>query len=160
MAIIPGQCASLCLLNSSLFHFLAWCATTASQIRVGQAQPRCAVEDAMTAKIQFGLFALIALSALAAVYVSVLIARRQDLPSAARRAFLLSNVSLIFCLAATIAGISFYSRAHFWGKALLILAAIFLILKFVFVRRFAHLIRRGQTASQHSVVTGPVGRRT
>jgi hypothetical protein len=114
----------------------------------------------VTAKIQFGLIALIALSALAAVYVSVLIARRQDLPSAARHAFLLSNVSLIFCLAAAIAGVSLYSRAHFWGNALLILAAIFLVLKFVFVRRFAHLIRRGQTVSQHSAVPDAVGKRT
>ncbi|MGB7227412.1 MAG: hypothetical protein WBD26_06610 [Candidatus Acidiferrales bacterium] len=111
----------------------------------------------MTPKIQFGLIALITLSALAAVYVSVLIARRQDLPSAARRAFLLSNVSLIFCLAA---GIALYSRVHFWGNALLILAAIFLVLKFAFVRRFAHLIRRGQPASQHSAVADAVGKRT
>ena len=114
----------------------------------------------MTPKIQFGLIALITLSALAAVYVSVLIARRQDLPSAARRAFLLSNVSLIFCLAAVIAGIALYSRVHFWGNALLILAAIFLVLKFAFVRRFAHLIRRGQPASQHSAVADAVGKRT
>jgi hypothetical protein len=82
------------------------------------------------------------------------------LPSAARRAFLLSNVSLIVCLAAAIAGISLYSRAHSWGNALLILAAIFLILKFIFVRRFAHLIRRGPTASPHSAVAGAVGKRT
>lgn len=114
----------------------------------------------MTAKIQFGLIALIILSAGAAVYVSLLIARRQDLPSAARRAFLFSNVSLIFCLAAAIAGISIYSRMHFWGNALLILAAIFLILKFVFVRRFAHLIRSGQARSSNAGVARAVSKRT
>lgn len=100
----------------------------------------------MTTNVQVGLIVLIILSAGAAVFVSVLIARRHDLPAAARRAFLLSNVSLIFCLAAAIAGISIYSRVHFWGNALLILAAALLILKFVFVRRFAHLIRSGERA--------------
>ncbi len=110
----------------------------------------------MTARIQFGLLALIALSALAAVYVSVLIGRRQDLPSAARRAFLLSNVALIFCLAAAIAGFSIYLRMHFWGNFLLALAAIFLVLKFAFVRRFAHLIRGKHPAgsSPHVVDKG------
>lgn len=101
----------------------------------------------MTPIIKFGLIALIILSVGAAVCVSVLIARRQDLPVAARRAFLFSNVSLIFCLAAAVAGISIYSRVHFWGNAFLILAAAFLILKFVFVRRFAHLIRAGESAA-------------
>ncbi|MGB6624602.1 MAG: hypothetical protein WBE43_07430, partial [Candidatus Acidiferrales bacterium] len=95
----------------------------------------------MNAKIQFGLLSLIALSALAAIYVSVLIARRQDLPSAARRAFLLSNVALIFCLASAVAGISIYAATHFWGNVLLGLAVAFLILKFILVRQFAHLIR-------------------
>ncbi|MGB6877762.1 MAG: hypothetical protein WBD87_17195 [Candidatus Acidiferrales bacterium] len=113
----------------------------------------------MTAKIQFGLIALIVLSAAAAVFVSVLIARRQDLPSAARRAFLLSNVSLIFCLAAFIIGISIYSRMHFWGNFLLALAAIFLVLKFVLVRRFAHLIRSGRGPSA-TTVTGVASKRT
>lgn len=114
----------------------------------------------MTTKIQLGLIALIILSAGAAVYVSVLIARRQDLPAAARRAFLLSNVSLIFCLASAIAGISIYSRMHFWGNSLLLLAAIFLILKFVFVRRFAHLIRSGQARSSNVGVARAVSKRT
>ncbi len=114
----------------------------------------------MTAKIQLGLIALIILSAGAAIFVSILIARRQDLPAAARRAFLFSNVSLIFCLAAAIAGISLYSRAHFWGNALLVLAAIFLILKFVFVRRFAHLIRRGQAVISSPAVVRAVSKRT
>jgi hypothetical protein len=103
----------------------------------------------VTAKIQFGLAALVILSAGASVYVSLLIARRRDLPAAARRAFLFSNVSLIFCLAAAIAGISVYSRAQVWGNSLLFLAAFFLVLKFVFVRRFAHLIRSGQTRTSN-----------
>jgi hypothetical protein len=103
----------------------------------------------VTAKIQVGLIALIILSAVAAVYISVLIARRQDLPLAARRAFLFSNVSLIFCLAAAIAGFSVYLQMHFWGSFLFAVAAAFLILKFAFVRRFAHLIRGvNRTASQ------------
>lgn len=114
----------------------------------------------MTAKIQIGLIALIMLSAGAAVFVSVLIARRQDLPAAARRAFLLSNVSLVFCLAAAIAGVSVYSRMHFWGNALLILAALFLVLKFVFVRRFAHLIRSGQRAASNPAVARAATKRT
>lgn len=114
----------------------------------------------MTFKIQIGLIALIILSAGAAVVVSVLISRRQDLPSAARRAFLFSNVSLIFCLAAAIAGISIYSRMHAWGNSLLILAGLLLILKFVFVRRFAHLIRSGSAAAANSQVTHVVGKRT
>lgn len=114
----------------------------------------------MTAKIQIGLVALIILSAGAAVFVSILIAKRQDLPAAARRAFLLSNVSLIFCLTAAIAGVSIYSRTHSWGNALLILAAFFLILKFVFVRRFAHLIRSGQRAASNTAVARAVTKRT
>ncbi|MGB6484811.1 MAG: hypothetical protein WBE86_15100 [Candidatus Acidiferrales bacterium] len=109
--------------------------------------------------VRTGLILLIVLSAGAAVFVSVLIARRQDLPSAARRAFLLSNVSLIFCLAAFIIGISIYSRMHFWGNFLLALAAIFLVLKFVFVRRFAHLIRSGRGPSA-TTVTGVANKRT
>ncbi|MGC1105340.1 MAG: hypothetical protein WA876_02270, partial [Candidatus Acidiferrales bacterium] len=107
----------------------------------------------------FGLIALIVLSAAAAVYVSVIIARRQDLPSAARRAFLLSNVSLIFCLAAFIIGISIYSRMHFWGDVLLGLAGAFLVLKFVLVRQFAHLIRGGIVSSD-SHATPTSGRRS
>jgi hypothetical protein len=114
----------------------------------------------VTTKIQIGLIALIILSAGAAIFVSVLIARRQDLPAAARRAFLLSNVSLIFCLAAAIAGISIYSRAHYWGNALFLLAALFLVLKFVLVRRFAHLIRSGERAAANPVVSRAVGKRT
>jgi ascorbate-specific PTS system EIIC-type component UlaA len=114
----------------------------------------------VTPGIKFGLIGLIILSAGAAVFVSVLISRRQDLPSAARRVFLLSNVSLIFCLAAAIAGISIYSRAHFWGDALLVLAAIFLVLKFVLVRRFAHLIRSRERSAASSAVSRAVGKRT
>lgn len=113
----------------------------------------------MTAKIQFGLLALIVLSVAAAVYVSVLIARRQDLPSAARRAFLLSNVSLIFCLAAFAIGISIYSHTHFWGGFLWGVAGAFLILKFVLVRQFAHLIRGGVLSSDSHATPTP-GRRS
>lgn len=112
----------------------------------------------MTPAAKFGLIALIVISAGAAVFVSVLIARRKDLPAAARRAFLLSNVSLIFCLAAAIAGISIYSRMHFWGNALLILAAALLVLKFVFVRRFAHLIRSAERAASIPVVARTTGK--
>jgi hypothetical protein len=114
----------------------------------------------MTSKLQLGLIALIILSAGAAVFVSVLIARRQDLPSAARRAFLLSNVSLIFCLASAIAGFSIYLRMHFWGSFLFAVAAIFLILKFAFVRRFAHLIRAGRAAASDPAVARAVSKRT
>lgn len=112
----------------------------------------------MTPAVKFGLIALIVISAGAAVYVSLLIARRQDLPAAARRAFLFSNVSLIFCLAAAIAGISIYSRMHFWGNTLLIVAAAFLILKFVFVRRFAHLIRSAERAASLPAVARTTGK--
>lgn len=114
----------------------------------------------MTPALKFGLMALILLSAGAALSVSVLIARRQDLPAAARRAFLLSNVSLIFCLAAAIAGVSLYSRGHFWGNTFLILAALFLVVKFAFVRRFAHLIRSGEQAAANPAVARPVRKRT
>lgn len=112
----------------------------------------------MTPAIKFGLIALIVISAGAAVYVSLLIARRQDLPAAARRAFLFSNVSLIFCLAAAVAGISIYSHMHFWGNTLLIVAAAFLILKFVFVRRFAHLIRSAERAASLPAVARTTGK--
>jgi hypothetical protein len=114
----------------------------------------------MTSKIQFGLIALIILSAGAAVYVSVLIARRQDLPSAARRAFLLSSVSQVFCFAFAIAGFSIYLQMHFWGSFLLAVAAAFLILKFAFVRRFAHLIRERYPKAPHTHVTSTVSKRT
>lgn len=112
----------------------------------------------MTPAIQFGLIALIILSAGAAVFVSLLIARRQDLPQQARRAFLLSNVSLIFCLAATIAGISLYSRLHFWGGFLLGLAGAFLIVKFVLVRQFAHRIRQSRAGAPNVPATQPIRR--
>lgn len=112
----------------------------------------------MTLTIKFGLIVLIILSAGAAVYVSVLIARRRDLPAAARRAFLLSNVSLIFCLGAAIAGISIYSRMHFWGNVLLILAAALLVLKFAFVRRFAHLIRASERAAANPSIARADGK--
>lgn len=114
----------------------------------------------MTTKIQIGLIVLIVFSAGAAVFVSVLIARRQDLPFAARRAFLLSNVSLIFCLAAAIAGISVYYRMHFWGNTLLVVAAAFLVLKFVFVRRFAHLIRAGERLAANPATARAAGKET
>lgn len=103
---------------------------------------------------------LIALSAAAAIYVSLLIARRQDLPSAARRAFLYSNVSLIFCLAAAIAGISVHGHAPVWGNSLLLLAAFFLVLKFVFVRRFAHLIGSGRARTSNPAVVRALSKKT
>ena len=95
-------------------------------------------------KIQIGLIALIALSAGAAVYVSVLIAKRQDLPAAARRAFLFSNLALIFCLASTVGGISILNSSRDFGLTLLGLAVVFLVIKFVLVRKFAHLIRQSR----------------
>ncbi|HXT74179.1 MAG TPA: hypothetical protein VN785_10040 [Candidatus Angelobacter sp.] len=96
----------------------------------------------MTAKIQYGLLALIALSVVAAIAVTILIARRQDISRAARRAFLLSNAALVLCLATLVAGISIYPAAHRWGLTLEGAAVVFLVLKFVFVRQFAHRIRR------------------
>ncbi|HKV28555.1 MAG TPA: hypothetical protein VJN90_09830 [Candidatus Acidoferrales bacterium] len=96
----------------------------------------------MTARIQFGLLALIALSALAAIGVTILIARRQDISGAARRAFLLSNAALVLCLASAVAGIAIYPAAPSWGLTLGAVAVVCLILKFIFVRQFAHLIRR------------------
>jgi len=96
----------------------------------------------VNARIQFGLLGLIALSALAAIGVTILIARRQDISRAARRAFLLSNAALVLCLATLVAGISIYPAAHRWGLTLESAAVVFLVLKFVFVRQFAHRIRR------------------
>ena len=96
----------------------------------------------MNARIQFGLLGLIALSALAAIGVTILIARRQDIPRAARRAFLLSNAALILCLATLVAGISIYPAAHRRGLTLEAAAVVFLVLKFIFVRQFAHRIRQ------------------
>jgi len=96
----------------------------------------------VTAKIQFGLLALIAISVLAAIGVTILIARRRDISRAARRAFLLSNAALVLCLATLVAGISIYPAAHRWGLTLEGAAVVFLVLKFVFVRQFAHRIRR------------------
>ncbi|MFI5127535.1 MAG: hypothetical protein ACHQJX_11985, partial [Candidatus Acidiferrales bacterium] len=69
----------------------------------------------MNARIQFGLLALIVLSALAAIGVTILIARRQDISRAARRAFLLSNAALVLCMATLVAGISIYPATHLWG---------------------------------------------
>lgn len=112
----------------------------------------------MNAKLQFGLLGLIALSALAAIGVSILIARRRDLAVAARRAFLLSNVALILCLASAIAGVSVYPATHLWGNILLGLAVAFLILKFVLVRQFAHLIRQGQPKSRQGQILHPAGK--
>ncbi len=109
----------------------------------------------MTAKIQFGLLALIALSALAAIGVTILIARRQDISSAARRAFLLSNAALVLCLAALVAGISIYPAAPRWGLTLEGLAVIFLVLKFVFVRQFAHRIRREHPRAANVTLPAP-----
>jgi hypothetical protein len=98
----------------------------------------------MTPAIRYGLVALIVVSAGAAVLVSVLIARRQDLPAAARRAFLLSNVALILCLASAVAGVSLLPTASRLGVALIGLAVLFLVIKFVLVRKFAHLIRQSR----------------
>lgn len=109
----------------------------------------------MTFKAQIGLIALIALSAAAAVFVSVLIARRQDISRAARRAFLLSNAALILCLASAVAGISIYPAAPRWGLALGAVAAISLVLKFVFVRQFAHRIRQEHPRAASENVTLP-----
>jgi len=95
-------------------------------------------------KIQIGLIALIALSAGATIFVSVLISRRQDLPRAARRAFLFSNLALIFCLASAVGGISILNSSRDFGLTLLGLAVVFLVIKFVLVRKFAHLIRQSR----------------
>lgn len=104
----------------------------------------------MTSKIQIGLLVLIALSAGAAILVSVLIAKRQDLPAAARRAFLLSNVALICCLASAIGGISILSSSRDLGLALIGLAVVFLVIKFILVRKFAHLIRQSRPPGKSS----------
>ena len=98
----------------------------------------------MTKGIQIGLIVLIAISAGAAIYVSALIAKRQDLPRAARRAFLLSNLALIGCLASAVGGISILNSSRDFGLALLGLAVVFLVIKFVLVRKFAHLIRQSR----------------
>jgi len=103
-------------------------------------------------KIQFGLLALIALSALAAIGVTILIARRQDISRAARRAFLLSNAALVLCMATLVAGISIYPATHRWGLTLEGAAVVFLVLKFVFVRQFAHRIRREYPRTQSAVL--------
>ena len=102
----------------------------------------------MTSEIQYGLLALIALSVVAAIGVTILIARRQDISRAARRAFLLSNAALVLCMATLVAGISIYPAAHRWGLTLEGAAVIFLVLKFVFVRQFAHRIRREHPRTQ------------
>jgi len=104
----------------------------------------------MTPLIQYGLLALVILSAGAAIFVSVLISRRADLPAEARRAFLLSNLALIFCFASGFIGISLFPESHFVGLLLIGLAALFLVIKFVLVRKFAHLIRRSQPGSARS----------
>ncbi|HXT87212.1 MAG TPA: hypothetical protein VN745_09330 [Verrucomicrobiae bacterium] len=98
-------------------------------------------------KIQIGLIVLIALSAGAAIFVSVLIAKRQDLPAAARRAFLFSNLALIGCLATAVGGISILNSSRDFGLGLLGLAVVFLVIKFVLVRKFAHLIRQSRATS-------------
>jgi hypothetical protein len=98
----------------------------------------------MTPIVRYGLLALIVLSAGAAVLVSVLIARRQDLPAAARRAFLFSNLALIFCLASAVGGFSILNSSRDFGLALIGLAVLFLVIKFVLVRKFAHLIRQSR----------------
>ncbi|MHB8540111.1 MAG: hypothetical protein ACYDCD_04100 [Candidatus Acidiferrales bacterium] len=106
----------------------------------------------MTAKIQYGLVALITLSVLAAIGVTILIARRQDISRAARRAFLLSNAALVLCLATLVTGISIYPAAHRWGWILEGAAVIFLVLKFVFVRQFAHRIRSEHPRTQSAAL--------
>lgn len=106
----------------------------------------------MNTRIQFGLLGLIGLSVAAAIGVTILIARRRDLPAAARRAFLLSNVALVLCLATLVAGISIYPASHRWGLTLEGAAVIFLVLKFVFVRQFAHRIRREHPRTQSAAL--------
>ena len=106
----------------------------------------------MTSKIQFGLLALIALSALAAIGVTILIARRQDISRAARRAFLLSNAALVLCMATLVAGVSIYPTTHHWGLTLEGAAVVSLVLKFVFVRQFAHRIRREHPRAQSTAL--------
>lgn len=106
----------------------------------------------MNTKIQYGLLALIALSTLAAIGVTILIARRQDISRTARRAFLLSNAALVLCLATLVAGISIYPAAPRWGLSLEGTAVIFLMLKFVFVRQFAHMIRRERPRTQSAAL--------
>lgn len=106
----------------------------------------------MNARIQFGLLALIVLSALAAIGVTILIARRQDISRAARRAFLLSNAALVLCMATLVAGISIYPATHRWGLTLEGAAVVFLVFKFVFVRQFAHRIRREHPRTQNAAL--------
>jgi uncharacterized membrane protein len=106
----------------------------------------------MTSKIQFGLLGLIALSIVAAIGVTILIARRQDISRAARRAFLLSNAALVLCLATLVAGTSIYPATHRWGLTLEGAAVVFLILKFVFVRQFTHRIRREHPCTQSAAL--------
>lgn len=106
----------------------------------------------MNTRIQFGLLALIALSVLAAIGVTILIALRQDISRAARRAFLLSNAALVLCMATLVAGISIYPAAHRWGLTLEGAAIVFLVLKFVFVRQFAHRIRREHPRAQSAAL--------
>lgn len=106
----------------------------------------------MTAKTQIGLLALIVLSALAAIGVTILIARRQDISRAARRAFLLSNAALVLCMATLVAGISIYPATHRWGLTLEGAAVVFLVFKFVFVRQFAHRIRHEHSRMQRAVL--------
>lgn len=104
----------------------------------------------MTPIVRYGLLALIVVSAGAAVLVSILIARRQDLPAAARRAFLLSNVALIACLALAVGGVSILNSSRGFGLALIGLAVVFLVIKFVLVRKFAHLIRQSQPGKSNA----------
>jgi amino acid transporter len=106
----------------------------------------------VSTKIQIGLLVLIALSAAAAVYVSYLISRRQDIAPPARRAFLLSNVSLILCLASAVAGISIIPESRDWGLVLIAVSVLFLVIKFIFVRKFAHLLKSGQSRDQTRAV--------
>lgn len=106
----------------------------------------------MNTRIQFGLLALIALSVLAAIGVTILIALRQDISRAARRAFLLSNAALVLCMATLVAGISIYPASHRWGLTLEGAAIVFLVLKFVFVRQFAHRIRREHPRAQSAAL--------
>jgi len=103
-------------------------------------------------RIQFGLLGLIALSVVAAIGVTILIARRQDISRGARRAFLLSNAALVLCLTTLVAGISIYPATHRWGLTLESAAVVFLVLKFVFVRQFAHRIRREHGRAQNAVL--------
>ncbi len=55
-------------------------------------------------------------------------------------------------MAALVAGISIYPAAHRWGLTLEAAAVVFLVLKFVFVRQFAHRIRSEHPRTQSAAL--------